>query len=133
MNNVETMNRNIAFHALALSNKKYVGYPPPPWKRKIVTRDLNLQDKLNSKKIHVQVEFFRTVQFIWHCWTLDYRFKRTLHVPLFTKHHRQILLRWDREHHEWTMESRERHASSDATRFILQHVGGILYHYIYNN
>ncbi|GFS99341.1 transposase domain containing protein [Trichonephila clavipes] len=44
---------------------------------------------------------------------MELRSKCPTHVPLLTKRHRQLRLRWAREHHEWSMDQWERVACSD--------------------
>ncbi|GFT10568.1 transposable element Tc1 transposase [Trichonephila clavipes] len=43
---------------------------------------------------------------------------------LLTKRHRQLRLRWAREHHDWSMDQWERVAWSDESRFVIHHADG---------
>lgn len=47
------------------------------------------------------------------------RSKRPTRVPLLTKRHRQLRLRWAREHRDWSMDQWERVAWSDESRFVI--------------
>ncbi|GFV44217.1 transposase domain containing protein [Trichonephila clavipes] len=50
--------------------------------------------------------------------------KRPTRVPLLTKRHRQLRLRWAREHHYWSMDQWERVAWSDESWFVIHHADG---------
>ncbi|GFU12056.1 transposable element Tcb1 transposase [Trichonephila clavipes] len=52
------------------------------------------------------------------------RSKRPTLVPLLTKRHRQLRLRWAREHHDWSMDQWERVAWSDESRFVIRPADG---------
>ncbi|GFW64192.1 transposase domain containing protein [Trichonephila clavipes] len=52
------------------------------------------------------------------------RSKRPIRVPLLTKRHRQLRLRWTRKHRDWSMDQWERVAWSDESRFVIHHVDG---------
>ncbi|KFM65621.1 Transposable element Tcb1 transposase, partial [Stegodyphus mimosarum] len=52
------------------------------------------------------------------------RSKGPTRVPLLTKRHRQLCLRWAREHRDWSMDQWERVAWSDESRFVNHHVDG---------
>ncbi|GFX45131.1 transposable element Tc1 transposase [Trichonephila clavipes] len=52
------------------------------------------------------------------------RSKRPTRVPLMTKRHRQLRLRWGREHRDWSMDQWERVAWLDESRFVLHHADG---------
>lgn len=52
------------------------------------------------------------------------RSKRPTRVPLLTKRHRQLRLRWAREHRDWSMDQWERVAWSDESRFVLHDADG---------
>ncbi|GFX34708.1 HTH_Tnp_Tc3_2 domain-containing protein [Trichonephila clavipes] len=56
-----------------------------------------------------------------HCWI---RSKRPTRVPLLTKRHRQLRLRWTREHCDWFMAQWERAAWSDESCFVIHHADG---------
>lgn len=47
-------------------------------------------------------------------------------IPLLTKHHRQILLHYSREHHDRTVDYMKIVSLSKETQFILQHVDVML-------
>ncbi|GFX21721.1 transposase domain containing protein [Trichonephila clavipes] len=50
--------------------------------------------------------------------------KRPTRVPLLTKSHRQLRLRWAREHQDWSMDQWERVALSDESRFVIHPADG---------
>ncbi|GFW30252.1 transposable element Tc1 transposase [Trichonephila clavipes] len=50
--------------------------------------------------------------------------KRPTRVPLLTKRHRQLRLRWAREHHDWSTDQWERVAWSDESWFVINHADG---------
>ncbi|GFU03065.1 transposable element Tc1 transposase [Trichonephila clavipes] len=52
------------------------------------------------------------------------RSKRPTRVPLLTKRHRQLRLRWVREHGDWSMDQWERVACSDESLFVIHHADG---------
>ncbi|GFW86552.1 transposable element Tcb2 transposase [Trichonephila clavipes] len=52
------------------------------------------------------------------------RSKRPTPVPLLTKRHRQLRLRWAREHHDWSMDQWEKVAWSDESRFVIHPADG---------
>jgi len=45
-------------------------------------------------------------------------------VPLMTKRHRQLCLRWVREHRHWSMDQWERVAWLDELRLVIHHADG---------
>ncbi|GFX09605.1 transposable element Tcb1 transposase [Trichonephila clavipes] len=45
-------------------------------------------------------------------------------VPLLTKHHRQLRMRWAREHGDWSMDQWERVVWSNESRFAIHHADG---------
>ncbi|GFV43990.1 HTH_Tnp_Tc3_2 domain-containing protein [Trichonephila clavipes] len=47
------------------------------------------------------------------------RSKRPIRVPLLTKCHRQLRVRWAREHRDWSMDQWERVAWSEESRFVI--------------
>ena len=52
------------------------------------------------------------------------RSKYPTHVPLLTKCHRQLRLRWAREHRDWTIDQWKRVSWSDESRFAILHADG---------
>ncbi|GFV09731.1 transposase domain containing protein [Trichonephila clavipes] len=52
------------------------------------------------------------------------RSKRPTRVPLLTKRHRQLRLRFAREHRDWSMDQWERVAWSHESRFVIHYADG---------
>ncbi|GFW00869.1 transposase domain containing protein [Trichonephila clavipes] len=50
--------------------------------------------------------------------------KRPTRVPLLTKPHRQLRLRWAWEHRDWSMDQWKRVAWSDVSRFVIHPADG---------
>ncbi|GBM26785.1 hypothetical protein AVEN_127745-1 [Araneus ventricosus] len=50
--------------------------------------------------------------------------RRPTRVPLLTECHRQLRLKWAREHRDWTMDEWKRVAWSDESRFLIHLVDG---------
>ncbi|GFX67639.1 transposase domain containing protein [Trichonephila clavipes] len=52
------------------------------------------------------------------------RIKRPTRVPLLTKRHHQLRLRWAREHRDWSIDQWERVAWSDESLIFINHANG---------
>ncbi|GFT08011.1 transposable element Tcb1 transposase [Trichonephila clavipes] len=63
-----------------------------------------------------------TVQ--WTLLDMGLRSKRPTPVSLLTKRHRQLRLRWAREHRDWSMNEWERVTWSNESRFVIHHADG---------
>ena len=83
-----------------LSKKKVVG-DCPAWGNKTGARQWF---SWQTNTVQGQVEMYRSTLLSGHCWIWGYASRRPIHVPLLTKCHRQLRLRWVREHRDWIME-----------------------------
>ena len=56
--------------------------------------------------------------------TMGLRSRRPMHVPMLTPRHRQLRLKWARDHRHWTLAQWQSVAWSDESRYRLHHADG---------